>query len=211
MLPFAFDNLRLQEVWAEVLATNARSRRVLAKCGFRETGERVHGEPQWPAGVPLVRHAIGASAWRAWRDAPALAALHPTLQSILALELAAGNEVAETGQGWPDPDSVFVRLRRPFAALPQPLPDGVQYHQLDDPHWWKAEVATLRPRADASPTSEREERVPSLPVGADPRGAGAVNYRRPGAGKHCRSAASTTRPPKRAAAIRCRSWPTHSG
>lgn len=146
VLPFAFDNLRLREVWAEVLATNTRSHRVLAKCGFQVKGERVHGEPQWPAAVPLVRHAIDATAWRAWRAAPALAALHPALQAILAAELAAGNEVVETGQGWPDPDSVFVRVRKPFATLPQPLPDGVLYHQLQDPHWWKAEVATLRPR-----------------------------------------------------------------
>lgn len=146
VLPFAFDNLRLQEVWAEVLATNARSRRVLAKCGFQETGQRMHGEPQWPAAVPLVRYAIGAAAWRAWRDAPALAALHPALQAILAAELAVGNEVVETGQGWPDPDSVFVRVRRPFATLPRALPDGVQFHELNDPHWWKAEVTTAAPR-----------------------------------------------------------------
>lgn len=146
VLPFAFENLRLREVWAEVLATNERSRRVLAKCGFTATGERMHGEPQWPAGVPLVRHAIEAARWRAWRAAPALGALHPALRAILAAELAAGNEVAETGQGWPDPDSVFVRLRRPFSALPQPLPDGVRYHELNDPHWWKAEVTTVSPR-----------------------------------------------------------------
>ncbi len=146
VLPFAFDNLRLKEVWAETLASNGASRRVLGKCGFQVTGERVHGEPQWPATVPLVRHAIAAAPWRAWRAAPALAVLHPALQAILAAELAAGNEVLETGQGWPDPDSVFVRLRRPFRGLPQPLPVGVSFHELNDPHWWKAELTTQTPR-----------------------------------------------------------------
>lgn len=146
VLPFAFDNLRLREVWAETLASNGASRRVLGKCGFQVTGERVHGEPQWPAAVPLVRHAIAAVPWRAWCAAPALAVLHPALQALLAAELAAGNEVVETGQGWPDPDSVFVRLRRAFGALPQPLPEGVSYRELNDPHWWKAELTTLSPR-----------------------------------------------------------------
>ena len=72
-----------------------------------------------------------------------MALLHPALRAILDAELAAGNEVAETGGGWPDPDSVFVRLRDPFRTKPSPLPPNVVYTEPNDPHWWKADYGTV--------------------------------------------------------------------
>lgn len=146
VLPYAFRNLRLAAVRAEALADNAASLRVLTKCGFRREGERAHGEPRWPADVPLAVYAITAAQWREHRDAPAVAKLHPALRALLQAELAAGNEVAESSLGWPDPDSVFVRLRDPFRALPPQLPAGVAYSEGNDPHWWRADLSTHAPR-----------------------------------------------------------------
>ena len=146
VLPFAFQNLRLRSLRADVLATNEPSLRVLAKNGFVATGERAHDHASWPANVPLRRHELTAAAWREHCDGPALAALHPALRAILAAELAAGNAVKETGRGWPDADSVFVRLLHPFRALPSPLPDGVVHNVLNDPHWWAADLTTAKPR-----------------------------------------------------------------
>lgn len=146
VLPFAFQNLALATVWAESLATNEVAHRVLVKHGFVRGGERVHGETRWPADVPLVRFTLTPERWRAHRDAPALARLHPTLRRLLDAELAAGNEVRETSSGWPDADSVLVTLRHPFRAMPSPLPDGVTYGQPNDPHWWRGELLLRSPR-----------------------------------------------------------------
>jgi len=146
VLPFAFTNLRLGSVWAESLATNRAAHRVLGKLGFVESGERAHGEERWPADEPLVRFTITPAQWRARRDAPALAALHPTLRALLERELAAGNQIRETNLGWPDADSVVVTLRDDFRALPEPLPEGVTHGEPNDPHWWRAEVVLREPR-----------------------------------------------------------------
>ena len=54
----AFDYLRLRALWAEVLADNTASLRILEGVGFRRVGERVHGFPRWPADVPLVRYEL---------------------------------------------------------------------------------------------------------------------------------------------------------
>jgi len=60
--------------------------------------------------------------------------------------VSTGNEVAETGGGWPDADSVFVRLRDPFRTKPLPLPAGIVYTEPNDPHWWKADYTSSAPR-----------------------------------------------------------------
>jgi ribosomal-protein-alanine N-acetyltransferase len=67
VLPIAFDRLRLALLWAEVLATNAPSLRVLARAGFAVTGERAHGESRWPDDVALRRLELAASRWRGVR------------------------------------------------------------------------------------------------------------------------------------------------
>jgi len=84
--------------------------------------------------------------WASRRADEARAELHPALRAVLDAELAAGNEVAEQSADWPEPGSVFVRMREPFRARIEPVPDGVVFSELDDPHWWKAEYATGRPR-----------------------------------------------------------------
>lgn len=146
VLPFALQNLGLDSLWADVLATNAASLRVLQKCGFVRGEARAHGEAQWPSDVPVVRHTLTPQQWRAHRDAPALAALHPTLRAVLDAELAAGNTIRDTARGFPDQDSVLVTLQGPFRALPSPLPAGLSYGEPNDPHWWRAELALASPR-----------------------------------------------------------------
>lgn len=54
----AFDYLRLRRLWADVLADNVASIRILAGLGFRRTGERAHDVAHWPAGVALVRYEL---------------------------------------------------------------------------------------------------------------------------------------------------------
>jgi RimJ/RimL family protein N-acetyltransferase len=131
MLEFAFVNLRLAAV--EAKPRDAAARALLEKNGFRHDGD-----PR--------RWTIDPDRWRSHRDAPALARLTSSLRTLLDAELAAGNEIVETGTGWPDADSVFVRLRLPFRARPASLPAGVSYLELNDPHWWRAEYNTAKPR-----------------------------------------------------------------
>ena len=129
-LEFAFRNLQLAQVSANVGGDDDATHHTLAKFGFVRSADS--------AAYRLTR-----GDWIAHRDRPALARLHPALRAILDAELAAGNQVAETGGGWPDRDSVFVRLREPFRTKPSPLPAGVVYTEPNDPHWWKADYGTV--------------------------------------------------------------------
>ena len=147
VLQFAFRNLRLERVGSCALKSNAASRRVLEKNGFRFLRLEPHNDAMLKRpDEPLAHYEITQTQWREFINAPALAALHPGLKKILEGEIAAGNEIAETGGGWPDANSVFVRLRHPFRTHPSPLPEGVQYTELNDPHWWKAEFSSRSPR-----------------------------------------------------------------
>lgn len=83
--------------------------------------------------------------WQGERNNSALAMLPAPLRPLLEGELAVGNEVLETRRGWPDADSVFVRLRHAFMAKPAVLPEGVTHNEPNDPHWWRAEYATMAP------------------------------------------------------------------
>jgi hypothetical protein len=65
--------------------------------------------------------------------------LCPELAELLAAELAAGNNIYETGSGWPRAESVMVSLAKPFLAGPASLPAGVVFREINDAHWWKAE------------------------------------------------------------------------
>jgi [ribosomal protein S5]-alanine N-acetyltransferase len=147
VLQFAFFNLRLTHIRATALQTNAASRRVLEKNAFQFVRLEPHRDPLLKRPQePQAVYEITRQLWTAARDRPALASLHPALKQLLTAELAAGNEIAETGGGWPDPDSIFVRLRHPFRARPTALPDGVVYTELNDPHWWKADYSSKSPR-----------------------------------------------------------------
>ncbi len=145
-LEFAFNNLRLERIGSSALESNAASRRVLEKCGFQLLRIETHHDPllKRPEEKQAV-YEITRPRWNEFRNAPALAALYPALRTILEAELAAGNEIAETGYGWPDKESVSVRLRHPFRTKPSPLPAGVTYTEPSDPHWWKADYSAGKP------------------------------------------------------------------
>ena len=140
-LDLAFRNLQLARVHVRAPGADLATDRTLQTFGFTMVDESSGGGPNVPARWVLTR-----DAWIAHRDGPVLAALHPDLRVILDAELAAGNEVVETGGGWPDADSLFVRLRDSFRTTPSPLPDGVVYTEPNDPHWWKADYTSRSPR-----------------------------------------------------------------
>lgn len=147
LLEFAFHNLRLRRVQAVVIQQNLASRRVLEKHGFRPIAERPNSDPLLkPYDATVVDYEITSDLWRECRDRPVLEKLHPDLLAIVRQELAMGNEIVETGQGWPDPDSMFVRLKLPFRTPPTDVPSTVEYLEINDPHWWKAEFHSLSPR-----------------------------------------------------------------
>lgn len=147
LLEFIFTNLRLDAVGARSLEANPASVRVLEKNGFRRIAVRPNTDPALHAvGEPVVHLRITRAEWQAHRDGPALAQLHPLLRQILDAELAAGNEIVETGGGWPDVDSIFVRLRDQFRTRPDPVPAELTYAELNDPHWWRAEYSSRSPR-----------------------------------------------------------------
>jgi ribosomal-protein-alanine N-acetyltransferase len=147
VLDFAFRNLRLERVGSCALESNAASRHVLEKNGFRLLRVVSHSDPLLKRPHELVaEYEITRAQWLEKVNAPALEKLHPSLKKILQAELSAGNEVVETGGGWPDRDSVFVRLRDAFRTDRSQLPEGVQYLELNDPHWWKAEFSTALPK-----------------------------------------------------------------
>ncbi len=135
VLELAFKNLELERVRATAPTANPACCRVLEKNGFH-----LASDPEQSG------YEISRQEWQARRNGAALAALHPLLTAILEEELSAGNEVVETGSDWPDPESVFVRLKHPFHTCRLPLPDGVVYSEPDDPHWWKADYSAGSPR-----------------------------------------------------------------
>lgn len=140
-LDFAFRNLQLPLIHAAIDATDAGQTAALTKVGFARADQASRGTADQRTLLHLTR-----TDWIAHRDRPAVARFHPALRTILDAELAAGNEIAETGGGWPDPDSVFIRLRDPFRTNPTPLPPGVVYTEPNGPHWWKADYSSQSPR-----------------------------------------------------------------
>lgn len=67
------------------------------------------------------------------------AQLCPELQPLLAAELAAGNRIADCGPSPRQPQGILVLLAKDFKARPSTLPAGIDYVEINDPHWWKAE------------------------------------------------------------------------
>jgi hypothetical protein len=134
LLEFLFQNQRLDRVFAKPAESDddrAAWIHLLGNHGFA---------------VDAVPPMLARDRWKDLREGPKLAALHPGLRAILEAELAAGNEIAEAGGGWPDPDSVFIRLRNPFQPRPARLPPDVEFLAVDDPHWWMAEYHSRKPR-----------------------------------------------------------------
>ena len=144
VLEFAFRNLQLRRVTTIAHPDDSAATRTLAKFGFVPADDTPGAARSAPNAATI--YALTRTEWIAHRDRPAIAALHPDLRAILDAELAAGNEVVESGGGWPDADSIFIRLRDPFRTTPSPLPDGVVYTEPNDPHWWKADYSSRSPR-----------------------------------------------------------------
>ena len=65
--------------------------------------------------------------------------LCPELRELLNAELAAGNSVVGYRAGLYAADAVLVLLAKAFCAPPKDMPAGVEYREVNDPHWWKAE------------------------------------------------------------------------
>ena len=66
--------------------------------------------------------------------------LNGTIEEILLLELSAGNEIVETYEGdWPLPNSIMVFLEKPFKTAIQRNLSSVEFRNINDPHYWKAE------------------------------------------------------------------------
>jgi ribosomal-protein-alanine N-acetyltransferase len=63
LLRFAFDELRLEEVFARPLKRNAPSHRVLEKLGFTPVRVETHEHPKWTEDDPVVRYELTRHAW----------------------------------------------------------------------------------------------------------------------------------------------------
>jgi len=62
------------------------------------------------------------------------------LREILELELEAGNTIRETWEGrWPYEGVVVVSLSRPFLSPIRRSSPNLEFRDVDDPHYWKAE------------------------------------------------------------------------
>jgi RimJ/RimL family protein N-acetyltransferase len=136
-LELAFKNFQRERVQAIAPSGDPAVEKTVAQVGFVASASAMPNAARWE---------LSRVDWIAARDKPALAKLHADLRTILDAELAAGNQIVETGGGWPDPDSVFVRLRDPFRTTPASLPPGIVYTEPNDPHWWKADYTSSAPR-----------------------------------------------------------------
>jgi RimJ/RimL family protein N-acetyltransferase len=141
MLDFAFGPLRLERVFCRAIKSAAALRHVIEKHGFRLLRME-------PAGSPpdlLAVHEIARDEFFRHKYTPFLRDLSPDLKPFLDAELAAGNEIGDCTRGWPEKDSVIVALRKPFRLPTGALPPNVEYREVNDTHWWKAEYATRKP------------------------------------------------------------------
>lgn len=63
--------------------------------------------------------------------------LCPALNAIIESDLTHGNAILETSKGRPKHESVFVRFARPVTAN---TPGGMDRRDVNDPHYWRAEI-----------------------------------------------------------------------
>ena len=65
------------------------------------------------------------------------------LKHILELELKAGNTIVETYESkdssFPMPDATMIFLGKPFQTPIQSDLKNIEYRDINDPHYWKAE------------------------------------------------------------------------
>ena len=67
-------------------------------------------------------------------DEDNIARLCPELRAILDSELASGNSISESWDGW----GLGVLLALPFRRK-HPVSDRIFYRPVNDPHYWQAE------------------------------------------------------------------------
>jgi hypothetical protein len=65
------------------------------------------------------------------------------LKDILELELKAGNKIVETYDAkdgtFPIPNAIMIFLEKPFKTPIQTELEKIEYRDVNDPHYWKAE------------------------------------------------------------------------
>lgn len=61
------------------------------------------------------------------------------LNVLLQDELAAGNRIDDQGPGWGNMNRLVI-LRFPFRTVESTLPVGLSLNEVNDPHYWKAEL-----------------------------------------------------------------------
>lgn len=65
------------------------------------------------------------------------------LKEILALEVSAGNKIVETYEskdtGFPMPNATMIFLDKPFKSPIRTDLENIEYRDVNDPHYWKAE------------------------------------------------------------------------
>ena len=59
------------------------------------------------------------------------------IKNIVESEISHGNKIVEISEGWTKSYSILVALKFPFVKTYQAL--GLEYRDIDDHHWWKAE------------------------------------------------------------------------
>jgi hypothetical protein len=141
MLGFAFGPLRLEQylpALRPIARRAAHSKERLPLCP--------HGPHQFPPESRRIARSLRVTApIHASKHAPFLRDLCADLKPILEAELAAGNEIRECSRGWPEKESVIIGFRKPFRPPTGPLPPNVEYREINDTHWWKAEYAAKKP------------------------------------------------------------------
>jgi hypothetical protein len=65
------------------------------------------------------------------------------LKAILELELKAGNKIVETYESkdsaFPMPNATMIFLQKPFMTPIQNNSNGIEFNEVNDPHYWKSE------------------------------------------------------------------------
>lgn len=75
----------------------------------------------------------------------AITSLNGPLNAVLIAELTAGNTISTSWRGgWPNENVTAIVLAQPFLTpIRHNLPE-VTFHNINDPHYWKAEYYDSR-------------------------------------------------------------------
>jgi hypothetical protein len=68
--------------------------------------------------------------------------LSPLIEEILKEEISLGNNIVESSNGWPERESTFILLEKPFRKRYEI--SNLEYLNLNDPHYWKEEYTDLK-------------------------------------------------------------------